>query len=349
MKILHLPTTVGGNPVGLSIAERKIGLESYCLNVVRSKSAIKYDSDLDPKLHSLYKLGLSGQAISLFATFLYYRTKFDIFHFNAGHTLLDYYPLDLHYLDLPFYPKNKKLIMTFNGSDVRQYIDEYREQSDLYNIPSANLKKQKRVKIIDEYCDKILAVNPDLLKFLPERTIFVPYTIAKWDSLGHVGCPKVNSSKEIRIVHAPSNRELKGTKYILEAITKLQKEFSFLKFILVENTSYTDALEIYKTADLVIDQLILGWYGALSVEVMKMGKPVMVYIRESDLKHIPKKMADDCLNSFINTNPSSIYTDLKNLITNRQLLSDYSDKALEYVYKWHEPMAIAKFIKETCY
>ena len=39
------------------------------------------------------------------------------------------------------------------------------------------------------------------------------------------------------------------------------------------------ALKIYEEADIVIDQVLIGWYGGFGVEVMKMGKPLAVYIR----------------------------------------------------------------------
>ena len=32
---------------------------------------------------------------------------------------------------------------------------------------------------------------------------------------------------------------------------------------------------MYAQADLVVDQVLIGWYGALAVETMAMGKPVI--------------------------------------------------------------------------
>ena len=61
--------------------------------------------------------------------------------------------------------------------------------------------------------------------------------------------------------------------------------------------------------DIIIDQLIVGWYGVLSIEGMCMGKPVMCYIQQ-DLSEIYPKLP------ILNTNPNSIRMDLIKLIEN---------------------------------
>lgn len=359
MKILHLPTSVAGNPIGLSKAERSIGLDSHCLDI-SPNNKFGYQADILPTYHSLSQYGLPGKAISLLATFWENRTKFDIFHFNTGHTLMDYYPWNLNYLDLPFYPKGKKIIMTFNGSDARQSAsnkifsslaswDEEISYNHLYNDPALNKIKQRRIKIIDKYADHILTVNPDLFKFLPKRAKFLPYTISTWDAIKHKSGKEIASGRKINIVHAPSNRDIKGTKYILEALSKLQLKYKNVEVSLVENQSNKKALAIYEKADLVIDQLMIGWYGGLAVEAMKMGKPIMVFIRESDLKYIPSQMAQDCKKTFINANPTNIYEKLCMIIENPKLLSEQASASLEYVHKWHDPLITARYVADNFY
>jgi hypothetical protein len=351
MRVLHLPTTVGGNSIGLSIAEREIGLHSQCLNAV-STNKFGYQADLAPTFSSLYRYGLVGQALSLFATFINHRNKYDVFHFNAGHTLLDYYPLDLNHLDIPWYPKGKRLVMTYNGSDARQNIPILKPTADvwdplnsynfLYDNPSLNATKKKRISIIEQYADVIFATNPDLMRFLPESAIFLPYTIAAWNQIESI--PHVYKGKGLRIVHAPSNMEVKGTEYIKAAITKLQQDYSDIDFIQVGNMTHQEALVEYAKADLVIDQLLIGWYGAFAVEVMKMGKPVMVFIREDDLQFVPKQMAADCLETFINVNPLNIYDKLKEVVKNKEILQEHAHKSLEFAHRWHNPIRIAQDI-----
>ncbi len=62
---------------------------------------------------------------------------------------------------------------------------------------------------------------------------------------------------------------------------------------MIENLTHEEALNEYSKIDVLVDQLLAGWYGGLAVEVMSLGKPVVAYIREEDLDFIPKKMKED--------------------------------------------------------
>ena len=53
---------------------------------------------------------------------------------------------------------------------------------------------------------------------------------------------------------------------------------------------HAEAMKLYAQADLVIDQLLAGWYGGFAVETMAMGKPVVCYIRAEDLQFVPPAM-----------------------------------------------------------
>ena len=113
MKVLHLPTTVGGHSWGLSLAERDLGLSSHVLS--RSESWIGYGSDISLNLQNKNKI---IQFLELFKAFLKYRKSYDIYHFNFGSSLIDYFNFGINLWDLPYYEGKK--IMTYNGCDARQ-------------------------------------------------------------------------------------------------------------------------------------------------------------------------------------------------------------------------------------
>ncbi|MBD3842962.1 MAG: glycosyltransferase, partial [Campylobacterales bacterium] len=152
-------------------------------------------------------------------------------------------------------------------------------------------------------------------------------------------------SKKITFVHAPSNRIVKGTKYIISAIEKLKSQGYDIDLHLVEGMTNEQALEIYKTADVIIDQLLAGWYGAFAVECMSMGKPVVAYIRESDLRHVDISMKDEI--PIINSNPETIYKTVKSLVeAGKEKLYDIGQDSREFCLKWHEPKYIASQMKK---
>ena len=69
----------------------------------------------------------------------------------------------------------------------------------------------------------------------------------------------------------------------MEAADRLQREGVPFDLELIENLPNAEATRRYRDADLVVDQLLAGWYGGFAVEAMALGKPVIAYLRESDL------------------------------------------------------------------
>jgi glycosyltransferase involved in cell wall biosynthesis len=75
------------------------------------------------------------------------------------------------------------------------------------------------------------------------------------------------------VVHAPSNREKKGTRFVIEACAQLPVELD-----IVEGLPHDAARERYARADIVVDQLNAGWHGVFALEAMALGKPVVARI-----------------------------------------------------------------------
>ena len=185
-------------------------------------------------------------------------------------------------------------------------------------------------------------MNPDLLYVLPNNAEFLPYShisINEW-------VPHYTQLEErpLRIGHAPTHRGVKGSNLIIKAVENLKLKGFLFEFVLIEGLSNSEAKEIYKTIDVLVDQLFAGWYGGLAVEVMALGKPVIVYIREEDLKFIPVRMREDL--PFLKTTPDDIELSIEYVLTlPREELLGLAKKSREYVQRWHNPKEIAKRIK----
>ena len=77
---------------------------------------------------------------------------------------------------------------------------------------------------------------------------------------------------------------------------------------------------------------------------MALGKPVICYIREDDLKFIPPQMREDL--PVINATPTNIYEVLKEWLTvRRKELPALGNRSRAYVEKWHDPLKIAAQLK----
>jgi len=142
------------------------------------------------------------------------------------------------------------------------------------------------------------------------------------------------------VVHAPSDRALKGTGYIVQAVEELKAEGLSFEFVLLENLPHEQVQQYIEKCDLVIDQVLIGWYGVFAVEALARGKPVVCHIRE-DLK-----TPDNPILSVQPGNVEEIKQALRKLITDSQLRKSLAVKGRAYVENRHDSLKIAKGILE---
>ena len=84
----------------------------------------------------------------------------------------------------------------------------------------------------------------------------------------------------LRLIHAPNHRNLKGTDHIIKAVKELQQEGLAIDLAIVEGISNAQIPARIQAADVVIDQLVLGWYAMFALEGMALGKPVVCHLRQ---------------------------------------------------------------------
>ena len=347
MRVLHLPTVVGGMAWELAQGERRLGLDSKVLVSTHPRFDYPYDVCLGWE-----RKGPLGVFLSSLRAFMKYRSQFDVFHFNYGSTLIDFRSRGIHHWDLPFYPKTK-MVFTYNGCDARQKYRTIERVSasachedgcngGICKNGRADKDREKRIRIVSKHAHHIFAVNPDLLHFLPTPiSSFLPYCIAGWDQ---IPSPPYQIPRKIKILHSPTDRIGKGSHYILPALERLSRKYP-IEVILVENKPHQEALRIYEQATLVVDQVLTGWYGSVAVEAMKMGKPVAVFIRKEDLGFVPEGMARDLQEAFIHIDRSNIEVVLEGYLKSSELLLSKSEAGRAYVHRWHDPDYVAGITK----
>ena len=70
-----------------------------------------------------------------------------------------------------------------------------------------------------------------------------------------------------------------------KAIEELRNEGHKIKYIFIKDKHLKDMKYYQVQADIVVEQLIYGWWGSTGVETMSLGKPVICYLRESWIKN----------------------------------------------------------------
>jgi hypothetical protein len=349
IRVLHCPTNTGSHPSGLARAERSLGLES----VTASFSSNKMVTEAD------ISVSLSGSPLTAelrrLRFFAANRKRFDIFHFNYGRSLF-YYPKALGLLDfwdLPLLKRaGKKIVVTYQGCDARQ--KEYCVKNFDVSMcaepgcyggmctPAEERHRRRRVNRMLKYADHVFALNPDLLHVLPGAE-FMPYAsvdLSEWQPLPH------EPRSSVKVVHAPTNPEAKGTRHVREAMKRLAAELPAVEYVEVHDVPHHEMKQLLESADLVVDQMLAGWYGGLAVEAMSLGRPVVCYLREDDLQFIPAEMRHEL--PTIRAQPGTLYDVLRaKLREDRDELVRIGRRSRAYVERWHDPITLAKRTKNV--
>ena len=179
--------------------------------------------------------------------------NFDVFHFHAGLTLAP------RRVTLPLLKARRKgIVFQSWGSDLRR-----RNASEVSYLRSAG------AVIVGSYLTRRLAPRGRW----PEYDVVPPALVLDdWKP------SPTEPGETLRIAHAPSKRAVKGTEAVLAAVESLRAKGAPVELDLIEGVPNAEARLRYAAADVVVDQLRVGWYGMFAIESMALAKPVVVHL-----------------------------------------------------------------------
>jgi glycosyltransferase involved in cell wall biosynthesis len=226
--------------------------------------------------------------------------KYDVVHTHGGLTRNRW---DIWYIKKVL---RKPVVVHYHGSDVRKNYG-------LYHMGCV---------------DKKIVSTPDLLKWLPDAE-YIPNPMMLggycWDE-----------DKQLRVIHVPSNRIVKGTKNIIKAVGIAQSFVNF-DFKIVENQSHETVLREIKKAHVVIDWFnpVFGINGVVSLEAMSMGKIPVCYINP-----LYRELGCPIVSS-VKPSVDSLVDCLVSLLTDREGMKQVSLNCFEYIKKMRNPSMLA--------
>src|SRR5262245_22910734 len=272
MRIVHLPTGTGGHPHGLSRAERELGFHS---DVVDFAPAYM-DYPADRVLHIADRSTAARAAIRLRFIAGALR-RYDVFHFNAGSPAIALRTRRGVFTELGLLKRlGKTVVVTWQGCDVRPRAacPGCRRPECAADDPWRGRYAEAMLK----HADRAVYVNPDLWRYLP-GAMFLPYASVDVASIEPQPLP---DQEHVVVAHAPTDRGVKGTPYVVDAVEQLRQEGLDIELDLIEGVTRTEAIARMARADVLVDQLHLPWYGGVAVEAMALGRPVLSFIDDSE-------------------------------------------------------------------
>jgi glycosyltransferase involved in cell wall biosynthesis len=238
VRVTHCPVNIAGIPWENVQALRRKGVDARL--VVFERGKLHHEADWSIDRHGPLPQKLAQQ----FAAFAKLAPQTDIFHFYFGLTLV---PKSLQFPLLR--ALRKKSVFHYLGSDIR-------------GKTRAQLAYGKRA-------DAEIVGSYDAIRWVPEAHVVPPGL----DLREFTPVPPTDNPRPL-VVHAPSNREKKGTRFVIEACEHLPVELD-----IVEGVPHEEARARYARADIVVDQLNAGWHGVFALESMALGKPVVTYLK----------------------------------------------------------------------
>jgi O-antigen/teichoic acid export membrane protein len=213
--------------------------------VVFNRYELHPEADRSLELHG----GLVRRQAAQWRAFAELVPRTDLFHFIFGLTLV---PQSLQFPLLRAFGKSS--VMHYLGSDIRGKSPE-----------ELAFGKKAGAEIVGSY---------DAIRWVPEAKMIPPGV----DLRAIAPAPPSGRRRPV-VVHAPSSRRRKGTDHVLAACAGLDVDLR-----IIEGLRHDEALEHYRDADIVVDQLNAGWYGLFAIECMALGKPVITFLHDEAVR-----------------------------------------------------------------
>jgi len=345
MKVLIGPNNVANQAFSLAKHLRESGVDATCFTY-GAQNRFFGDTDwaIDLELTSLVGSTTTQEDLIAETVETALQDGYDIFHFFQSSFVPGGIPM-MHNLlkgiDLPLLKvRGKKVLYRFTGWELRsRELDLERNPFSPYKYGIKGCldpeQRDKYLEFLKGYVDAFVVTDPQMQENLPEARI-IP-RILDLSQFPEIG---IGGTSRPLVVHAPSNREAKGTDIVLESLKRLEESGISFELKLIENMPFAEAFEWYKKADVIIDQILIGWHGVLTIEGLALGKPVAVYVREDLLKDSEFSDLPIC-----NINPGNIDERLRELIGDARLRKSLSERGRDYIARHHDVGAVIPRLK----
>lgn len=154
---------------------------------------------------------------------------------------------------------------------------------------------------------------------------------------------------ELIVYHAVGNfetraqggRNIKGTAAVLAAVDRLQSEGMNVRLEFVTNVPNKDVRFIQVQADVIVDQLNYGRYGATAREAMMLGKPTICYINREEPEGADRLVSVETC-PLVSANEEDVYDVLKGLLQDQDRRKAIGEASRAFAVRWHSADACAE-------
>ena len=183
----------------------------------------------------------------------------------------------------------------------------------------------------------------DLMRPAPDRLTWLP-TAYHLPTLAAIAAKhRREPDGVVRVAHAPTNRKIKSTQALIDAVATLQDEGLRVELDIIEGVTNAECMARKAAADIYFDQVILG-YGCNAVESWGMGLPVIAGADPWTLARMAIEYGSDDM-PFYTATERTITDALRTLVTSADARAEYAARGMAHVEQFHaEEPALARLV-----
>ena len=181
------------------------------------------------------------------------------------------------------------------------------------------------------YCLDETVWRPDLA-VPPEHHLTLPASKVKiYHSVGHFAA------------RSSGDKNVKCTHIYRPLVDRLNREGYEAELLFLRDVPNRDVRYYQVQADIVVDMLTYGWFGANVREAMMLGKPAVCFLRPEWLEMMRREIPEyvDEL-PIVSATPETVYDVLKDLIERPEERKEIGLRSRKFAVKWHSSVAAAR-------
>ena len=242
-----------------------------------------------------------------------------------------------------------KTLVTGYGGDCQDwnycpnYLFKHAMNHDYPHVCQKNHRTRQRVERWTLHADHILS-GCDWVDYTPRwNSLCTAHFTVDVNEMAPPDSSFPVNRGTVTVLHAPNHTEIKGSRYFAGAVEELRAEGYDVELQFVQNKPNAELREMIRQADIIADQLIIGWHGMFAVEGMSAGKPVLCYLRDDLLKLfefaglvLPGEVP------LINCTRYTVKERLRELLNNRERMVEIGKLSREYAIRHHSIAAMGQ-------
>jgi glycosyltransferase involved in cell wall biosynthesis len=222
--------------------------------------------------------------------------------------------------------------MIFHGSEVR---DPARHRAKYEFSPFADRTDELTVRLqaandllrehLVGYGGRLYVTTPDLLEYV-EGSEWLPVVV---DPDRFASTEPVLERDVPVVLHAPSASALKGSVFVDPVLIELDAR-GVIRYERVQGVPHNELVAKVKSADIVVDQLLLGSYGVFACEAMAAGRVTVGHVADHIRDLLPTELP------IVEATPDDLTEVIERLIVEREEARKLADAGPRYIRELHD-------------